>query len=298
MFGKDQPVILHLIEITQMLKSLEGVSMELNDSGFGLLRDIICTDKYEVGFKDVDYAILVGAKPRGKNMERKDLLLENAKIFQEQGKALNENAKKTTLTLIVGNPANTNCLITSSNAPNIPPENFSAMMRLDHNRAISQLADKKNCGVQDIKNVIIWGNHSTTQVPDISHALVDGKKALEGIDESWEEEFIKKVQNRGAEIIDKRGQSSAFSAADAALKHMRDWVLGSNGEFVSMAVPSNGYYGLKNNVYCSFPVICLGNGKIKVVDDLSMSSKVKKRFKDSVKELEEEREAVKGLLKK
>jgi len=206
--------------------------------------------------------------------------------------------KKTTLTLIVGNPANTNCLITSSNAPNIPPENFSAMMRLDHNRAISQLADKKNCGVQDIKNVIIWGNHSTTQVPDISHALVDGKKALEGIDESWEEEFIKKVQNRGAEIIDKRGQSSAFSAADAALKHMRDWVLGSNGEFVSMAVPSNGYYGLKNNVYCSFPVICLGNGKIKVVDDLSMSSKVKKRFKDSVKELEEEREAVKGLLKK
>jgi malate dehydrogenase len=281
--------------------------MELNDCAFSLLRGIVVTDKLEEGFKDVDFAFLVGAKPRAAGMERKDLLLENAKIFQVQGKALNKYAKKTTLTLIVGNPANTNCLITATNAPNIPSENFSAMMRLDHNRAISQvkkinkkkkLAEKKQCAVTDIKNVIIWGNHSSTQVPDLSNATVNGKKAMEGLDEAWEDKFITKVQQRGAEVIAARGLSSAFSAADAALKHMRDWVMGSNGEYVSMAVPGNGLYGLSSQIYCSFPVICLGNGKIKVVDDIKMNSKVKKRFEGTIKELEEEREAVKDLLGK
>jgi len=200
--------------------------------------------------------------------------------------------------LVVGNPANTNCLIASSNAPNIPAENFSAMTRLDHNRAIAQLAEKKNCSVTDIKNVVIWGNHSATQVPDISNAVINGKPALEGIEEAWEEEFINKVQQRGAEIINARGLSSAFSAADAALKHMRDWALGTNGETTSMAVASNNHYGLKNQIYCSFPVICEGKGKYKVVEDVKMNAKIKKRFKETVKELEEEKENVKGLLLK
>jgi len=201
----------------------------------------------------------------------KIFLLENAKIFQEQGKAINKNASKSCLTLIVGNPANTNCLITASNAPDIPSQNFSAMMRLDHNRAIAQLQEKKNCSVTDIKNIIIWGNHSTTQVPDLSQATVNGSPALEGLDDTWEEQFMSKVQNRGAEVIQARGLSSATSAADAALKQMRDWALGTNGEYVSMAVPSNGLYGIKSNIYCSFPVICLGNGKIKFVDDIKMN---------------------------
>lgn len=296
MLGYDQPIALHLIEIPEAEKALEGVKMELQDCAFPLVREIVTTSDLKVGFKDVDYVLLVGGKPRTKGMERKDLLLENAKIFAEQGKALNENAKKTCLTLVVGNPANTNALILSSHAPNIPKENISAMMRLDHDRAIAQLAKKLKTPVRDIKNVFVLGNHSSTQVPDVTHAKTStGVKV--SVPEDWmKNEFIPTIQQRGAAIINARGASSAFSAADAAIKHMKDWVLGSN-EIVSMAVPSDGTYGVASGVYCGYPVRCKGNGKYEIVKDLQLSDFVKQKLGESVKELLSEKSAVKSMLK-
>jgi len=296
MLGYDQPIALHLIEVPQAEKALEGVKMELQDCAFPLLREIITTSDLKTGFKDVDYVILVGGKPRTKGMERKDLLLENAKIFAEQGKALNEYAKKTCLALVVGNPANTNALILSAHAPKIPKENISALMRLDHDRAIAQLAKKLKARVGDIKNVFVLGNHSSTQVPDATHAqLKTGVKV--SIPEDWmKNEFIPTVQQRGAAIINARGASSAFSAADATIKHMRDWVLGSD-EIVSMAVPSDGSYGVAPGVYCGYPVRCKGNGKYEIVKDFQLSDYVKQKLGESVKELLSEKNAVKSLLK-
>lgn len=298
MLGDEQPVILHLIEQPEALKALEGVVMELEDGAFPLIRGIVQTADLNQGFKDVDYALLVGAKPRTKGMQRGDLLRDNAKIFSTQGKALNDNAKKTCLTLVVGNPANTNALIAASNAPNIPPENFSAMTRLDHDRAIAQLALKTKSDVVDIQKVAIWGNHSATQYPDISSTTIKGKPAKDLVDDKWlRESFIPTVQNRGAQIIEARGSSSAASAADAAIKHMNSWVLGSE-DWVSMAVPSDGSYGVAKGVYTSYPVICKGNGKYEIVQGLKLDEFSKQKIDASVKELNEEKNAIKDLLKK
>jgi len=298
-FGYDQPIILHLLELEAALPSLQGVAMETRDSAFPLIRDIITTSDLAQGFKEVDYAFLVGAKPRVGKMERKDLLSQNADIFSVQGKALNENAKKTCLTWVVGNPANTNALIKATNAPNIPPENFSAMMRLDHNRALAQVAKAYKAQISDIENMVIWGNHSATQVPDVSFVKVSGQK-LDDANEEWlSKDFIPVIQQRGAAIIAARGSSSAFSAADAAIQHMRDWVQGSNGKWVSMACPTDGTtYGVEKGLYSSFPVICLGNGKVQIVKDLKITAENQKRIQASVKELKEERDAVKDKLGK
>ncbi|HSH49066.1 MAG TPA: malate dehydrogenase, partial [Halomonas sp.] len=234
MLGKDQPVILQLLEITPAMDALSGVVMELNDCAFPLLRDIVATDDAKVAFKDADYALLVGARPRGPGMERKDLLEANAAIFSAQGKAMNDSASRDIKVLVVGNPANTNALITSSNAPDLNPEQFTAMMRLDHNRAKSQLAQKAGKHSTDVESMVVWGNHSATQYPDLAHCKVDGTPALELVDQAWyENDFIPTVQQRGAAIIKARGASSAASAASAAIDHMRDWALGSDG-IVSM----------------------------------------------------------------
>lgn len=297
MLGKDQPVILQLLEITPALKALEGVVMELHDCAFPLLHGVMASDDPAVAFKDADYALLVGSRPRGPGMERKDLLQANGAIFTVQGKALNDHASRDVKVLVVGNPANTNCLIAMRNAPDLRPEQFSAMTRLDHNRALSQLAAKSGARVADVKRMTIWGNHSSTQVPDVSHAVVDGRPATEVVDSTWiQDEFIPVVQKRGAAIIDARGASSAASAANAAIDHMRDWVLGTeDGDWISMAIPSQGWYGVADGIIYSFPVTVSG-GKATVVEGLSVSAFIQERMRLTESELLEERDAVADLI--
>lgn len=297
MLGDDQPVILKLLEITPALKALEGVVMELNDCAFPLLAGVEVSDDANEAFDGADGAILVGAKPRGKGMERADLLQANAEIFSVQGKALNDRASRNVKVLVVGNPANTNALIASKNAPGLDPRCFSAMTRLDHNRSKAQLALKTGTRVRDIRRMVIWGNHSSTQYPDISHATVKGHPAVELVDQSWvEDDFIPIVQKRGAAIIEARGASSAASAAAAAINHMHDWALGSaDNDFVSMAVPSDGSYGIEEGVYYSYPVVC-AKGGFEIVQDLSISDFSRERMDASDQELREEREAVEHLL--
>jgi malate dehydrogenase len=272
MLGADQPVILQLLEITPALGALNGVAMELDDCAFPTLAGIVTSDDPNVAFKDADYALLVGAKPRGPGMERADLLQGNAAIFSVQGKAMNDHASRNIKVLVVGNPANTNALIAQKNAPNIPKENFTAMTRLDHNRALAQLAGKADVHNIDVKGAIIWGNHSATQYPDISHCTIAGKAASDAIDSNWlQGEFISTVQQRGAAIIKARGLSSAASAASSAIDHVRDWALGTPaGEYTSMAVPSDGSYGIAEGLVYSFPVTCKA-GTYEIVQGLSVS---------------------------
>lgn len=296
MLGSDQPVILHLLERTDAMKALQGVVMELQDCAFPLLHDIIATDNVDQAFERADYAILVGAKPRGPGMERGDLLSENAKIFIAQGQALDKCADADCLVLVVGNPANTNALIAASQCRNIPKENFSAMTRLDHDRGLAQIAQKLNCSVDDIERFCIWGNHSSTQFPDLNNAVLDRKWIRSLInDDKWiTDTFIPTVQKRGAAIIAARGSSSATSAADAALKHMHDWVLGSS-KWTSMAVPSDGTYGVPSGVYCSFPVQCLGSGQYGVMENVVIDDFAAKKIQASVDELFEERSIVESM---
>ena len=272
MLGPDQPVNLHLLEITPALGALQGVVMELNDCAFPTLNKIVATDDAKVAFKDCHAALLVGARPRGPGMERKDLLLANAQIFSAQGKALDAVADRNVRVLVVGNPANTNSLIAMKNAPSLDPKRFTAMVRLDHNRALSQLAEKTGTHVTDLKKVIIWGNHSATQYPDLHHATVAGKPALSLVDQAWyADTFIPVVQQRGAAIIKARGASSAASAASSAIDHIRDWALGTPaGDWVSMGVPSDGSYGIPEGVIYGFPVTCSG-GKYEIVQGLAVN---------------------------
>ena len=297
MLGPDQPVILHLLEVTPALKALEGVVMELRDCAFPLLADIVATDDVAVGFKDADYAILVGARPRGPGMERKDLLEANGAIFTVQGRALNDHASRGVKVLVVGNPANTNALIAMRSAPDLDPRQFTAMMRLDHNRAISQLAAKTGSSVPAIRRMTVWGNHSSTQYPDITHALVDGRPAPELVDQAWlEADFIPTVQQRGAAIIAARGASSAASAASAAIDHMRTWALGTaDGDWVSMGIPSDGSYGIPQGIIYSFPVTCR-DGRYEIVQNLPVSAFSRARMDATAKELLEEHDAVQHLL--
>jgi malate dehydrogenase len=297
MLGDDQPVILQLLEITPALNALKGVAMELDDCAFPLLAGIVQTDDASVAFKDADYALLVGARPRGPGMERKDLLEANAAIFSVQGKAINAVASRDIKVLVVGNPANTNAVITQRNAPDIDPRNFTAMTRLDHNRAMTQLAQKTNTSINDISNVLIWGNHSATQYPDIHNALVNGKPAMDLIDQTWyEESFIPTVQKRGAAIIDARGASSAASAANAAIDHVRTWVNGTeDGSWTSMGVYSDGSYGIQKGLVYSFPCICK-NGDWEIVQGLEINDFSRGKMAATEQELAQERDAVAHLL--
>ena len=297
MLGPDQPVNLNLLEITPALGALNGVVMELNDCAFPTLHQIVATDDPRVAFRDCGIGLLVGARPRGPGMERKDLLLANAQIFSAQGKAINEVASRDIKVLVVGNPANTNALIAASNAPDIARASFTAMTRLDHNRAISQLAAKTGAHVTGIKGMIIWGNHSATQYPDIGHCTVGGKPATSLVDEAWyREQFIPTVQQRGAAIIKARGASSAASAASAAIDHVHDWVLGTAaGDRVSMAIPSDGSYGIPEGVIYSYPVTCSG-GRHAIVQGLSIDEFSRAKMDATYKELLEERDGVKDLL--
>ncbi len=297
MLGDDQPVILQLLDITPALDALEGVKMELDDCAFPLLAGVVCTDDPEVGFKDSDYALLVGARPRGPGMERKDLLEANAAIFSVQGKAIDKTASKDIKVLVVGNPANTNALITQRNAPSINPRNFTAMMRLDHNRAKSQLAEKTGNAVTDVSNMTVWGNHSATQYPDLSSGKVAGKPALELVEQSWyENDYIPTVAQRGAAIIKARGASSAASAANAAIDHVRNWALGTEGDdWVSMGIYSDGSYGIQEGLIYSFPCRCK-DGEWEIVQGLEVGEFSKERMKATETELAEERDAVQHLL--
>ena len=297
MLGEDQPVIFQLLEITPAMGALEGVIMELHDGAFPLIHGIEASDQAAEAFEDVDYALLVGSRPRGPGMERKDLLEANGAIFTGQGRALNDNASEDVKVLVVGNPANTNALIAMKNAPDLKPQQFSAMTRLDHNRALSQLALKTDTKVSDVKKMIIWGNHSSTQVPDLHHATAAGKAVTELVDTSWEKDaFIPTVQKRGAAIIDARGSSSAASAASAAVDHVRSWVHDTPGDdWVSMAIPSEGHYGVAKDIIYSFPVTISG-GEVSVVEGLENNDFIKERMKVSEKELLEERSAVEDLL--
>lgn len=297
MLGKDQPVVLQLLEITPALKALEGVVMELQDGAFPLLDSIEISDDPNAAFKDVEVAMLVGSRPRGPGMERKDLLEANGQIFTGQGRALNAQAARDVKVLVVGNPANTNALIAMSSAPDLAAEQFSAMTRLDHNRAMSQLALETDSQVSAIKRLIIWGNHSSTQVPDIGEATVDGKSATQLVSQDWvTDTFIPRVQKRGAEIIEARGASSAASAASAAIDHVHDWVFGTSGDdWVSMAVPSRGEYGIAEGLIYSYPVR-IENGRVEVVEGIEPSEDVRERMKVTEKELLEERDAVSHLL--
>jgi malate dehydrogenase len=299
MLGADQPVILQLLEITPALPNLQGVVMELNDCAFSTLAGIVATDDPNVAFKDADYALLVGARPRGPGMERKDLLEANAAIFSVQGKAINDNAKATIKVLVVGNPANTNALIAQQNAPKINPRQFTAMTRLDHNRALSQLAEKTNTHTTAIKKMTIWGNHSSTQYPDIHHTIVDGKNALTLVESSWiKDSFIPTVQQRGAAIIKARGASSAASAASAAIDHMRTWAMGTaEGDWASMGIPSDGSYGIAPGLMYSYPCICQ-NGQYEIVQGLAINDFSRERMSATEKELREERAAVEHLFPK
>ena len=297
MLGKNQPIIFQLLEITPAMDALEGVIMELHDGAFPLVQGIEASDQAAEAFEDIDYALLVGSRPRGQGMERKDLLEANGAIFTGQGKALNDNASENVKVLVVGNPANTNALIAMKNAPDLKPQQFSAMTRLDHNRALSQLALKTNTQISDVKKMIIWGNHSSTQVPDLHHATAAGKAVTDIVDSSWEKDtFIPTVQKRGAAIIDARGSSSAASAASAAVDHMRSWVQGTSEEdWVSMAIPSQGYYDVAEDIIYSFPVTISG-GEVSVVEGLENNDFIKERMKASEEELLEERSAVEDLL--
>lgn len=297
MLGNDQPVILQMLEITPALKALNGVAMELEDCAFPLLHGIVVTDDAEVAFKDADYALLVGARPRGPGMERKDLLEANAAIFSAQGKAINAVANRNIKVLVVGNPANTNALIAQRNAPDINPGQFTAMTRLDHNRAITQLAQQTNTQTTDISKMTIWGNHSSTQYPQLAHALVQGKPALGLVEDDWyKNTFIPNVQQRGAAIIDARGASSAASAANAAIDHMRTWVLGSDkDDWVSMGIYSDGSYGIQEGLIYSFPVTCQ-NGEYSIVQNLEIDDFSREKMTVTETELAEERDAVQHLL--
>jgi malate dehydrogenase len=299
MLGKDQPVILHLLEITPALGALNGVVMELNDCAFPTLAGVVVTDDANVAFKDVDYALLVGARPRGAGMERKDLLEANGAIFSPQGKALNAHAKRNVKVLVVGNPANTNALIAQQNAPDLDPKCFTAMVRLDHNRALSQLAEKTGAHTTDVKRVTIWGNHSSTQYPDLHQAMVKGKRALELVDEAWyKQTFIPTVQQRGAAIIKARGASSAASAASAAIDHMHTWVHGTaDGDWASMAIPSDGAYGIKPGVIYGYPVT-VKDGVYTIVKDLEINAFSRERMDATDTELREERAGVEHLFAK
>jgi len=297
LLGANQPIILQLLEISPALDALKGVAMELNDCAFPMLNGVIATDQADDAFKDADYALLVGAKPRGPGMERADLLKGNAQIFSAQGKALNDNANPNVKVLVVGNPANTNALIAQKNAPDLNPENFTAMIRLDHNRALAQLAAKTGTHVNQIRHMTIWGNHSATQYPDISHVTIADRNASELVDEDWlTDEFIPAVQQRGAEIIKARGLSSAASAASAAIDHMRDWALGTAGDdWVSMAVPADGSYDIEAGVIYSVPCRC-AQGRYEIVQGLEISEFSRERMKITDAELREERDAIADLL--
>ena len=298
LLGADQPVILQLIDIEPAMGAVEGVMMELDDCAFPLLAGMEKAHDPMVGFKDTDIAILVGAMPRGPGMLRKDLLRKNGPIFTSQGKALNEVASRDVKVLVVGNPANTNCYILKANAPDLPAENFSALVRLDQNRAMTQLAQKLEATVNDVKKVTIWGNHSATQYPDAFHAEVKGKGAAASIDDqaSLEGTFIPTVQQRGKAIIEARGKSSAASAANAAIDHVRDWWMGTpEGDWVSMAVPSDGSYGIPEGLIYGFPVTCKG-GKWTIVQGLEIDEFSRAKMDATAKELSEEAEAVADLL--
>jgi malate dehydrogenase len=296
MLGTDQPVILQLLEIPPALGALQGVAMELDDCAFDTLAAVVVTDQAQTAFRDADYALLVGAKPRGPGMERKDLLLENAKIFSTQGRALDEVASRDVKVLVVGNPANTNALIARENAKSIDPRNFTAMTRLDHNRAKAQLAAKASAHVSAVRGVTIWGNHSATQFPDLAHATVGGRQALEIVPQSWyRDEFIPTVQQRGAAIIKARGASSAASAASAAIDHIRDWALGTGDDWVSMAVASDGSYGIAEGVVFSYPVRCSG-GRYEIVQGLDLDDFAREKIRLTENELREERDGVADLL--
>jgi malate dehydrogenase len=297
MFGPDQPINLHLLEIPQALSGLQGVVMELDDCAFPTLNKVVATDDAKVAFKDCNAAMLVGARPRGPGMERKDLLLANAQIFSAQGKALNAVADRNVKVLVVGNPANTNALIARANAKDLNQRNFTAMTRLDHNRALAQLGQKTGTHISHIRRMIIWGNHSATQYPDLSHATVDGKPARSLVDQKWlDETFIPVVQQRGAAVIKARGSSSAASAASAALDHIRTWALGTaEGDWVSMGLPSDGSYGIPAGLIYSYPVTCR-NGEYEIVQGLAIDDGSRKRMMATETELKEEREGVKDLL--
>ena len=297
MLGPDRPVVLQLMEITPALGALRGVVMELADCAYPLLHDVVVTDDPAAAFRDADYAMLVGARPRGKGMERGDLLAGNGRIFGPQGRALNEYASRDVKVLVIGNPANTNALIAMRNAPDLAPSQFSAMMRLDHNRAVGQVAEKTGAAVTEVRRVTVWGNHSATQYPDLSHAMIGGRPAADLLDPAWiRDEFIPRVQKRGAEIIEARGLSSAASAAHAGLSHMRDWVRGTTaGDWTSMAVPGDGSYGIPEGLVYSFPVT-IDNGAYRIVQGLDVDEFSRGRMDATRAELEEERDAVKDLL--
>jgi len=299
MLGKDQPVILQLLEIPdeKAQKALAGVMMELDDCAFPLLAGMTAHSDPMTAFKDIDVALLVGARPRGPGMERKDLLSANAQIFTAQGKAINAVAKRAVKVLVVGNPANTNAYIAMKSAPDIPAKNFTAMLRLDHNRALSQLANKLNKPVADIEQLIVWGNHSPTMYPDYRFATVEGKSVKGSInDATWNKDtFIPTVGKRGAAIIDARGLSSAASAANAAIDHVRDWVLGTNGKWVTMGIPSKGEYGIPAEVIYGYPVVC-ENGEYKMIEGLEIDEFSRERMNHTLNELLEEQAGVKHLL--
>ncbi|MGH8678354.1 MAG: malate dehydrogenase, partial [Burkholderiales bacterium] len=297
MLGHDQPVILQLLEITPALQALQGVAMELEDCAFRLLAATVCSDDPKVAFKDADIALLVGARPRSKGMERKDLLEANGAIFNAQGKALNDVARRSIKVLVVGNPANTNAYIAMNSAPDLPRENFTAMLRLDHNRALSLLAAKTGKPVGQIEKMIVWGNHSPTMYPDYRFATIAGQRAPKVVnDEKWyRETFIPTVGRRGAAIIEARGLSSAASAANAALGHVRDWVAGTAGKWVTMGIRSDGSYGIPEGMIYGFPVTCSG-GNYRLVKDLEIDSFSREKMNATLKELEEERDAIKHLV--
>ncbi|MAF83262.1 MAG: malate dehydrogenase [Gammaproteobacteria bacterium] len=297
LLGANQPVILQLLEITPALDALRGVAMELDDCAFPTLHGIVATDQPDIAFNETDYALLVGAKPRGPGMERSDLLKGNAAIFSVQGKSMNEHASRDVKVLVVGNPANTNALIAQQNAPDLNPANFTAMMRLDHNRALAQLAGKTGCHVNRIKHMTIWGNHSATQYPDISQVTIGDREAPDLIDEQWVvDEFIPTVQQRGAAIIKARGLSSAASAASSAIDHMRDWALGTPGDdWVSMAIPADGSYDIEPGIIYSYPCRCT-QGKYEIVQGLDISDFSRERMNATEAELREERAAIADLL--
>lgn len=297
LLGPDQPIILHLLEVTPALDALKGVVMELNDCAYPLLHKIVETDDPRVAFSNVDYAFLVGARPRGPGMERKDLLLCNAEIFSEQGKALNDVAHPNVKVLVTGNPANTNALITMNNAPKLSSRCFAAMTQLDHNRSIAQVAEQAGVSSRDVKNVTVWGNHSATQYPDLHHAKVKGQDALPLLGEDWfVDEFIPTVQQRGAAIIAARGQSSAASAASAALCNMHNWIFGTeSGNWFSMGVPSDGSYGIEKGLVYSYPVT-VDDGELRIVQGLDINEFSREKMRTTEAELKEERDAIKHLL--
>lgn len=298
MLGKDQPIILQLLElpIDKVQAALKGVMMELDDCAFPLLADMVGTGDPRVAFKDADYALLVGARPRGPGMERKDLLMENAKIFIEQGKAMNEVASRDIRVIVVGNPANTNSWIAMNSAPDLPKANFTSMMRLDHNRAMSMLASKVGKPVDSVEKMVVWGNHSPTMYPDIRFATVAGQPAAKLVDEGWyKTEYIPKVGKRGAAIIEARGLSSAASAANAAIGHMHDWALGTNGKWVTMGIPSDGSYGIPEGTMYGVPVICTP-GKYERVQGLEIDAFSREKMDFTLKELQEEQAGVRDMI--